>query len=446
MIETIRRLNLFSLYDRSGIVRYLKKMAARGWLVCDIHTLLWKFRRIDPQELEFSVSYDHKGEDYDFRTSDRQQGLIEMGEEAGWNLAASTSKMQVFWTDRPDAIPMQTEPVSELNNIRPIMRKTMRIEFAVIAGLILFRLLNDGPYLRVLLTEVLADSMFIYGYISLLLLIIAAVIEWGMYLVWRRKAEHAAQTGDFVDTPHTRIVSIVMIVLLAWFIFSSLGRLLIKNPRTTLAVVIAWVITLAAIKAAIALAIRILKTKSFSASKNRLITAGAGFVAGMIVIYIFVSVSGTLALPIKDDIIPEDLPVEIQLTDIPSVPSAEYETEHVSRSTFIISRHYVKQGSEDGSNTLPWMKYSISKVKTGLFRQTIIKKALKQFSSGSSAAENASFWGADEALQATNYYGKANSYLLVYDSYILEIDFSWEPTVEQKAHIGQIMKSIAFKQ
>ena len=446
MMKTIRRPNLFSLYDRSGIVRYLKKMAARGWLLCGMRPFDWKFRRIEPQDLDFSVIYDRKGDDYDFRTSDRQNGMIEMGEEAGWSLAASTSTMQIFWTDDPDTVPMQTDPVSELDSISALMRKTIRNEIIILAILIGLRLLRAGTYLRVILIDMLTDSSFVSGYVALLLLIVAAAAEWIMYFAWRRKAERAAQTGCFVDTPPTRVITIFLIVLVAAFLISQIAPFLKDYPKVTLAILIPTAATLGAMSAAMALAVRILKNKGFSPTKNRLITAGAGFVAGVVLIYVFVSISGTLALPTEPEDYSVNLPVEISIDGIPGAPADSYKTTQKHKATFIAESHIVEQDAQGESSGAPYMHYRITEIKTGLFRDSIIMKAMNQFSSGRSVTENASLWGADRALQATVYSGMRSNYMLVYGNYILDIDFSWKPTAEQKAHIGQIMQSIVSGQ
>ena len=446
MIKTIRRPNLFSLYDRSGIVRYLKKMAARGWLLCDMHPFIWKFRRTEPRALEFSVIYDRKGDDYDFRASDRQKGMVEMGEEAGWNLAAATSTMQVFWTDDPDTVPMQTDPVSELDSISAIMRRTIRYEIIILAILVGMRLLQAGTYMRVILIDMLTDSSFVSGYAALLLLIVAAAAEWIMYFAWRRKAARAAQTGGFVDTPPTRVITIFLIVLVAAFLISQIAPFLKDYPKVTLAILIPTVVTLGAMSAAMALAVRILKNKGFSPTKNRLITAGAGFVVGVVLIYVFVSISGTLALPTEPEDYSVDLPVEVSIDGIPGAPAGSYKTTQKHKATFIAESHIVEQDATDGSGSAPYMHYRITDVKTGLFRNSIMKKAMEQFSSGRSMTENASLWGADRALQATVYSGTRSNFMLIYGNYILDIDFSWEPTAEQKAYIGQIMKGIVSGQ
>ena len=50
-------LNLYSFYDHTGMERHLEKMAAKGWLLESIGTTLWRYRRIEPQRLRFSVAY-----------------------------------------------------------------------------------------------------------------------------------------------------------------------------------------------------------------------------------------------------------------------------------------------------------------------------------------------------------------------------------------------------
>ena len=113
------------------------------------------------------------------------------------------------------------------------------------------------------------------------------------------------------------------------------------------------------------------------------------------------------------------------------------------KASIIAESHIVGQYTPDGGDKVPEMQYRITKVRAGLFSKAIINKCLKQFNSSMNETENSAFWGADEALHAKNNYGQSNDYMLVYGNYILEIDFGWGPTAEQKAQIGQIMRSIA---
>ena len=56
MRKTKYRLEPFQLYDYSGIEEHLTKMARKGWILETVGALAWKYRRIEPQELEFSIT------------------------------------------------------------------------------------------------------------------------------------------------------------------------------------------------------------------------------------------------------------------------------------------------------------------------------------------------------------------------------------------------------
>jgi len=58
MKETKREwMPLYSFYDRTGISRHLEDMAARGWMVEKLGAYSWRYRRAEPKQLRFSVTY-----------------------------------------------------------------------------------------------------------------------------------------------------------------------------------------------------------------------------------------------------------------------------------------------------------------------------------------------------------------------------------------------------
>ena len=60
-----RRVELLSFYDHVGISRHLEKMAAKGWMLEKITNLGWVYRRIEPKQLHFTVSYYSKASEFD---------------------------------------------------------------------------------------------------------------------------------------------------------------------------------------------------------------------------------------------------------------------------------------------------------------------------------------------------------------------------------------------
>ena len=127
------RLETFQLYDYSGIEAHLTKMARKGWILEKVGALCWKYRRIEPQELEFSITYYPDASVYDPGPTASQERLYDMCEEMGWDFVGEWWQMQIF--SRPVAtaaggpetasqIPLETDPEVKLANIQRTMRRS----------------------------------------------------------------------------------------------------------------------------------------------------------------------------------------------------------------------------------------------------------------------------------------------------------------------------------
>ena len=60
MKDRKRRFETFSFYDRTGIEAHLKKMAEKGWMISEMTTLGWIYKRVEPESLTFAVSYQRR--------------------------------------------------------------------------------------------------------------------------------------------------------------------------------------------------------------------------------------------------------------------------------------------------------------------------------------------------------------------------------------------------
>ena len=95
MKDTKKRMEIFSTYDYCGIARHLKKMAKRGWMLAEIGNYTWTYKRCDPCDARFAVTYFPEASAFDPEPGEDQQTYIEYCEEAGWELCACSAKMQV---------------------------------------------------------------------------------------------------------------------------------------------------------------------------------------------------------------------------------------------------------------------------------------------------------------------------------------------------------------
>ena len=124
MKETKRRLETFSFYDRTGLEAHLARMAAEGWLVEKIGQFFWYYRKIEPKTLTFSVTYFPKASQFDPRPSEEQETFYDFCAHTGWVLAAANAQLQVFYNERPDPVPIETDPVQEVETIHRAMKKS----------------------------------------------------------------------------------------------------------------------------------------------------------------------------------------------------------------------------------------------------------------------------------------------------------------------------------
>ena len=125
MRETKRRLETFSFYDRTGLEKHLTKMAEEGWLLEKIGQFFWTYRRIGPKRLTFCTCCFPKASAFDAGPSEEQEIFYDFCQHSGWVLAAASAQLQVFYNERPDPVPIETDPVLEVDAIHRSMKKSM---------------------------------------------------------------------------------------------------------------------------------------------------------------------------------------------------------------------------------------------------------------------------------------------------------------------------------
>ena len=132
---------LYSFYDREGIAAHLEEMAAKGWLLEKLGAWCWRYRRIEPQRLHFSVTFFRKATPFSPTPSEDQQLFWDFCSEAGWMLAAESAQAQVFYNENDAAVPIETDPAVELENIHRATGKNLLGSFL---SLLLIALVQVG--------------------------------------------------------------------------------------------------------------------------------------------------------------------------------------------------------------------------------------------------------------------------------------------------------------
>lgn len=231
MKQRRHRRESFSLYDRTHIARHLEKLARQGWMLERIGTAFgwWHYRRIEPKPIRFAVSYRAGADLYDPAPTPEQETFYDLCAHDGWTLAASYRELQIFYSERPDPVPLETDPVVEVENIRRVALRG--ILPGVIAGLFLlglavlcFLLCSPEEFLE-------TPELFLLFPASILFLALF-LSELLVYLRWLRRADRAAQEGTFLETPNSQRFHRVSSVLICGMLALLLLYLAGMPPKT----------------------------------------------------------------------------------------------------------------------------------------------------------------------------------------------------------------------
>ncbi|MDE6281620.1 MAG: DUF2812 domain-containing protein, partial [Oscillospiraceae bacterium] len=288
MKDTKRRLEWFSIYNRTGMEKHLARMVERGWMLDGIGRWSWHYRRIEPKKLTFSVCYFPEASDFDSEPSEEQQTFYDFCAHTGWMLAAANAQLQVFYNEGEDPVPIETDPVTEVDSIHRMAKKSfLPYHFAVMVvillyGLLMISLWNTDPI------RVLADSGLLWTGMALLGLFTMCTLDVGRYFLWHARAKKAAGWGELLPSPGRFRLDRIMYLWIA----VSLAAALLSVPRLTAAIIGVRALGVFGAVSLIASARQWLKREKEPAEKNRAITLGLCFILSFLIVTAAVCLEG----------------------------------------------------------------------------------------------------------------------------------------------------------
>lgn len=444
-----RRIELYSFFDHTGIKSHLEKMAKKGWMVESISNWGWKYRKIPPANLTFAVSYCPKISEYDPEPTTEQLDFLDFCAYTGWRLACGNGQVQIFYNEREDPIPIETEPLLELETVHNVAKKSFLPAHAVLLVCALSQLmrivfgLSDDP------TELLVSTSSLYSGFCWTMLLLACMAEIGGYIRWYRKAKKAAQHGEFLNVRghvwFSRVIWAATVLVAVWWIVSLLttkNRLLSQVGILMLAYVPVLAILTNAVR-------RLLKRKKASRAVNKTATVLSCVFLGFAYIGCVIHLVSSNIFSDAKGLCQYEYDFPLALEDLDSGEYGSYITEkRGNESPFLEAASFCQHPdpwldshNPDGKELM----YTIITVKfPGLYplcKQKHIQRMEgvlgenvreRRGSKAELQKQGASFWKAQEVYrQVDPYMGPSNWYLLCYTNQIVEIHFSWEPTEAQ---------------
>lgn len=453
----------FSFYDRTGIQKYLEKKARQGWLLEKTEGFTWRFRAIEPRRLHFAVTYFPKASAFDPEPSEQQRMFQEFCAHSGWQLAAASAQMQIFYNEAEDPVPIETDPLIELENIHKTAKKSYLPIYFMLLPLGLIQWLPLGMQWQYDPISVLASGISMFNVLCSIVLLLLCGTELIGYFTWYRRAKKAAlEDGSFVATKGRRAFQIVLAIIMLACLVGLLFTL--ADPRMSVMMVLI-LLMIAAVSAVGIGAMKLMKRKKFSAAMNSFVTF-----ALIIVLSIAIGGIGTMKImahmmanwPEETEVKTyewngtirtlhqDDIPLKIQDMQEadPEIYSYQWFEQHES---LLLGKFEAHQMPRYDMLDQPELSYTIVDVKADFLYDFSLEAMLDTGDEPNSYDEvgNAYFeeycqadaapWGAQAAYEL--YYGTDfhNEYVLCFENRIVHMEPDWEMTPEQKAIVGQTL-------
>ena len=459
MKNTKRRYEVFSFMDYTGIAAHLTEMAKKGWLVEKLSNFGWTYRKIEPKKMAFYVSYFPKASEFDPRPTEAQNTFFDFCKHTGWELAATSAQMQIFYNEQENPVPIETDPVVEVATIHQAAKKSF---FPTHILLLLLSVWNGFLFVSRLLGDTIgllsSTSQLVSGFVFTMLFLVC-VVELSAYYIWYAKAKKAAVNGKFVKAYSTSrlqwiILAAVFIGYVYWIIAEVvLGSTLKRTVGTAMIFYTAVLIILVnAIK-------QLLKRKNVPRNVNRFLTISSSFVLSFCMMGVITfsvlrasrngffdreketyEYNGATFTVYKDE-----LPLTVE--DMLDIQYDGYIKERRGDESLLVGQFVMSQHPRhdaEQSVHMPALEYTITEVKLP-FLYDLCKNSLVNARQDEVVDGQVDFydhyepvdptpWNAEEAYRLYWSYGHfVDIYLLCYEKRIVELWFFWEPTDEQIA-------------
>lgn len=447
-----RRIEYFSFYNHTGIEQHFSEMAKKGWLIESISNLYWTYRKIEPKDIHFCVSYYPRASDFDPEPTEEQQTFHDFCAHTGWQLACTWFQMQVFYNEKESPIPLDTDPIMEVDTLHRACKKNFLPSYCLLFAL---GLLLGGYFVARIYFDpigLLSNSSQLISGLAILCLFAISLVELVTYFTWHRKAKRAAQDGIFVDTPSTiKFQHFIILILLFGTIYWFANLFAADDPLLLWVAVIMFVYIFGVIFIVNSIKQGLKKAK-VSRGLNIALTLAACFILPTIMTAIIVH-PGIAAIrnnwihrdPYDDSVSP------LSITDFYEVDEEKYIITNRNNETFLVGQRVVDMFGDwnvEGFHELPDLRYKITTVKVPFLYDWCAEQVFRdQDESNNGIPEGhrsiykeveAAPWGAKAAYRLYHEEGWwQNTYLLYYEDRIIEIRFDWEPTTDDMAIVNQ---------
>lgn len=281
---------VFSPYECAAVEEYLELMSQKGWLLLSIKGNFFKFKKIKPKNIKYSVDVLHKASIFDHKDSDVALEYREYCKAAGWNYVCQIGKIQIFYTqDYNKAISIHTDEEEKFKSVFKASLCNMGIQF-LLTLMFIFNL-----YIQLFLGDarlILAYNMGILSIVTTIAFIFINTIGFISFLLWVIKVRARLRKGKGMNYSNYKQVIIKNILRNSYgliILFILLKLLIFDNIKTIKFKISVFIIMCIPIIITI-YARKLINKKRYSKHINMSISIGSVIVTTYVVIILVVAI------------------------------------------------------------------------------------------------------------------------------------------------------------
>ena len=451
------RLESYTLYDYRGVERHLEDMEAKGWRLEKTGNL-WKYRRTEPKKVHYAVTYVPEASEFNPAPTPGQENLAELCAAAGWEKAADWFQMQIFRSEQPDPMPLETEEAVRLEVLRRAIRKNFLPSCLLLTVLGAVMLVLQIGIVWQDPIDTLSHTSRLFTFLLWMLVIFSAGGNLADYALWlRRSRKSVAQGGPCAPGGGYRILTKISWAVLGVLLVGYAASLLGERYPQMLVFVGAYLLLMLLLIALVRGTQKGLRRAGVSKHLNMGLTIAVDVVGALVLSGGLMAVV-TLGIfryhwfqrtPVDTydtgnyvfDIYHDALPLTIE--DLTGETYSGYSYERTEDASFLLGHLEGRQWHVPDGTDAPELDYEILDVKADLLYDWCLEQYLEAYADDQEIwqreyrPENPAPWGAEAAYRLW-WDGEAyHQWILCFGGRIVKLDPDWTLTPEQMALAGE---------
>ena len=416
------------IYDYSLIEEKLTKLAAEGWHLEKVGPLGWKFRRGEPKQVSYAVTYAPSASAFNSRPTEAEEDLSDLCAQAGWVRVATQAQMHIYRNEDPGATPLETDDAEKLRNIGKSMMKHFFPTEALVVVVFLLQFFMHMNTLNSWPGRTLSSPMMISTLVMSLFVAVIHVILTVNDILWLRRARRDVAEGEPIPVNrfYRRFRFVVWAFLLGYLLC------LLGSEGTGF---LGWVlVTSAAVLLTTAGALSLCKKLNAPRWVNMVVPAGlCVLVIAVLGTMLFFSIDCSL------EELPTDTDTPLTLQQLTGETDTEREVLEEHSSILSAYGRYWEKGADDAR-----LSYTIVDVKCPLFYDMLLNEQEAEFMQTANFLADMNV--SEVAVRFDAEYGRhyvsdlGDYWLICWDNRIVYLKASWELTEAQTAVLAEALK------